>query len=169
MLSHICSIFTMCNRLKLLKILKMLKIKIKKWAGEEGCHISFRALWMVRNLNKEQTHYCRGCFRNRQSFRLYYKLENCRVCSPSHQHCSWLLQAMARHSIFFVLILFLFISVTYAASDDRSDESGVYIVYMGGKGSSTSGTLRDDQAQLMNLFLKRSVLICTTSGYWNDL
>ncbi|KAL1830029.1 hypothetical protein ACET3Z_008441 [Daucus carota] len=46
-----------------------------------------------------------------------------------------------------------------AASDDRSDESGVYIVYMGGKGSSTSGTLRDDQAQLMNLFLKRRHLL----------
>ena len=124
---------------------------------------------MVRNLNKEQTHYCRGCFRNRQSFRLYNKLENCRVCSPSHQYCSRLLQAMARLSIFFIPLLFLFISVTYADSDDGSDESGVYIVYMGGKGSSTSGTLRDDQAQLMNLFLKRSVLICTTSGYWNDL
>ncbi|KAL1809023.1 hypothetical protein ACET3Z_026013 [Daucus carota] len=76
---------------------------------------------------------------------------------------SQLQQAMARHSIFFVLILFLFISVTYAASDDRSDESGVYIVYMGGKGSSTSGTLRDDQAQLMNLFLKSGsqTVLCT--------
>ncbi|WOG99481.1 hypothetical protein DCAR_0518833 [Daucus carota subsp. sativus] len=66
---------------------------------------------------------------------------------------------MARLSIFFIPLLFLFISVTYADSDDGSDESGVYIVYMGGKGSSTSGTLRDDQAQLMDLFLKRDAVV----------
>ena len=68
---------------------------------------------------------------------------------------------MARHSIFFVLVLLVFIVLANAASDDQSEEPGVYIVYMGGKGSSTPGTLRDDQAQIMNSFLKRSILICT--------
>ncbi|KAL8123443.1 hypothetical protein AgCh_011420 [Apium graveolens] len=65
---------------------------------------------------------------------------------------------MARISIFFFFPLFLSVSITNAASD-RSEESEVYIVYMGGKGSSTPGTLRDDQARLMNSLSSRNAVV----------
>lgn len=59
-----------------------------------------------------------------------------------------------RTSTFFSFIFL--VSITNAASD-RSEEPEVYIVYMGGKGSSTPGTLRDDQAQLLNSLSERSI------------
>ncbi|KAK1357850.1 CO(2)-response secreted protease [Heracleum sosnowskyi] len=65
---------------------------------------------------------------------------------------------MARLSIFFFLSLFFFVSITNAASD-QSEEAGVYIVYMGGKGSSTPGTLRADQARLMNSLSERNAMV----------
>lgn len=65
---------------------------------------------------------------------------------------------MARLSILFFISLCLFASITNAASD-RSEEAGVYIVYMGGKGSSTPGTLRADQAQLMNSLSERNAMV----------
>ncbi|XP_074361927.1 CO(2)-response secreted protease-like [Apium graveolens] len=65
---------------------------------------------------------------------------------------------MARISIFFFFSLISLVSVTNAASD-LSEEAGVYVVYMGGKGSSAPGTLRIDQAQLMNSFSARNAVV----------
>ncbi|KAK1366385.1 hypothetical protein POM88_041946 [Heracleum sosnowskyi] len=65
---------------------------------------------------------------------------------------------MTRLSILFFISLCLFALITNAASD-RSEEAGVYIVYMGGKGSSTPGTLRADQARLMNFLSERNAMV----------
>lgn len=62
---------------------------------------------------------------------------------------------MARLFVFFYFSLFFVVSITNAASD-QSGEHVVYIVYMGGKGSSTPGSLRDDQARLLNPLSERS-------------
>lgn len=44
-------------------------------------------------------------------------------------------------------------------ASDRSEEAGVFVVYMGRKGSSTSGTLRDDQTRLMNSLSRRNAVV----------
>ena len=62
--------------------------------------------------------------------------------------------------MFLYFLLLVLVSVTSVASD-QSGEHEVYVVYMGGKGSSTPGTLRDDQARLLEPFSQRSSDICT--------
>ncbi|WOG99480.1 hypothetical protein DCAR_0518832 [Daucus carota subsp. sativus] len=65
---------------------------------------------------------------------------------------------MARPFVFLYFLLLVLVSVTSVASD-QSGEHEVYVVYMGGKGSSTPGTLRDDQARLLEPFSQRNGVV----------
>lgn len=61
--------------------------------------------------------------------------------------------------LYLSLIPFILFIVILAFEQSKQQDDQVYVVYMGGKSTSTSGTLRDDQAKILDSVMKRSITV----------